>query len=235
VEKINEEFPDPVNSSQKWIRYHNPVEFKYTLNDFSSLPVIRSVYEYLQSDEAVKILRELSSIENLSTDPYLHGAGLHASPRGGKNDLHLDYEIHPITNMERRLNLIVYLNKDWELGWGGSLELWDENMSTCVRTITPAYNTAILFRTSSKSFHGFSRPMMCPPDQWRKSLTNYYVSEPRGDVSNKRRKAEFFRHPEQNEDARVDRLRDVRKTRVITEADLADWPDWRNCGAGWWV
>ena len=27
--------------------------------------------------------------------------------------MHLDYSIHPITGMERRVNVIVYMNEDW--------------------------------------------------------------------------------------------------------------------------
>lgn len=235
IKKIHEEFPDVTNPVADWKRYHNPIEFKYTLNNFSSFPEIQGVYEHLQSDEVLGLLRQISGITNLSADPHLHGAGLHVSPRGGKNDLHLDYELHPMTSMERRLNLIVYLNEEWKPEWGGALELWDENLHECVRQVTPEYNTAILFRTSANSYHGFSRPIQCPVDRSRRSLTNYYVSDPCGDLGHKRPKAEFFRHPEQSEDARLDRLRSIRKTRIITEEDLAEWPDWRSCGAGWWI
>ena len=41
----------------------------------------------------------------------------------GRLEMHLDYSIHPISGMERRVNLIVYLNSDRQQEWGGDLRL----------------------------------------------------------------------------------------------------------------
>ena len=234
AEMIYNEFPDTNDSQFPWKHYHNPIELKSTLNDFTRLPVIKKVYDFLQTDELVGVLQKISGTDDLHPDRHLHGAGLHASPRGGKNDLHLDYMVHPITMKERRLNLIVFLNKDWNHEWGGNLELWNSKCTECVKEVRPEFNTAILFKTGLTSFHGLPLPMTCPEGLWRKTLTNYYVSELRENTP-RVFKAEFFNHPNQPHDSRLDELRAIRKTRIIKPEDLAKWPTWRCDGDGWWV
>jgi Rps23 Pro-64 3,4-dihydroxylase Tpa1-like proline 4-hydroxylase len=234
AEMIHKEFPDVNDALYPWKHYHNPIEYKSTLNEFTNLPCIQKVYEYLQSENLVETLAKISGIEDLSPDLHLHGAGLHASPRGGKNDLHLDYMIHPVTMKERRLNLIVFLNKEWDHVWGGNLELWDSECRKRTKVIKPEFNTAILFKTGLASYHGLPRPITGPENIWRKTLTNYYVSELRPETP-RVFKAEFFNHPDQPIDPRLDKLRLIRKTRIIKPEDLSEWPTWRDDGNGWWV
>jgi hypothetical protein len=150
--------------------------------------------------------------------------------------MHLDYSIHPITEKERRVNLIIYMNKKWKEEYGGHLQLWDESLKNCTELITPHFNTAVLFRTSDISYHGIPQPITCPPDQARKSIAIYYVSPLRPEATH-RYKAEFFPVPQQiakGLDPRLEKLYDIRKSRLITSNDLADWPNWRNEGQGFW-
>jgi Rps23 Pro-64 3,4-dihydroxylase Tpa1-like proline 4-hydroxylase len=143
VNTLRTEFPDPDNSSSgnfDWKHYDNPIEQKYALNDFSNLQHASSVFNFLQSAEVVDIFKQITHIENLEADPHLHGAGLHAYPHNGKLDMHLDYCIHPISGKERRVNLIVYLNKHWPSEYGGSLWLTDRpDLSNCVEVTQPGW------------------------------------------------------------------------------------------------
>ena len=50
-----------------------------------------------------------SALSNLEYDKYLHGAGLHKHPKYGRLNIHLDYEKHPISGKERRLNIILFI------------------------------------------------------------------------------------------------------------------------------
>ena len=79
-------------------------------------------------------------------------------------------------NVYRRLNLLIYLNKDWHPAWGGSLELWDTGGKARIKQIQPVFNRAVLFDTSNFSYHGHPEPVKCPPDRSRKSLALYYYS-----------------------------------------------------------
>ena len=92
--------------------------------DFSKL------FYLLSTDNVTEIFSKISSIENLEYDPYLNGAGLHAHPRYGRLHMHLDYEKHPkLVNKERRLNIILFLTKDWKEEWNGDNQLWNNNMT----------------------------------------------------------------------------------------------------------
>jgi Rps23 Pro-64 3,4-dihydroxylase Tpa1-like proline 4-hydroxylase len=227
------EFPDPASSSQRHEckHYDNPLERKYSLNCFEELPIVRRVFAVLQSPEVVSMMKALTDIHDLESDPHLHGAGLHVYPRQGKLDVHLDYSIHPVSGKERRLNLIVYMNSDWKPEYGGNLELWDEDMKKCTEVITPAFNTAVLFRTSDISYHGLPKPIQCPGEECRESVAIYYISPARAEAP-LRVKAEFFPLPQQPVDERLATLYALRKERLITEEDL--WPNWREDGCGHW-
>jgi Rps23 Pro-64 3,4-dihydroxylase Tpa1-like proline 4-hydroxylase len=56
---------------------------------------------------------------------------MHQIVRGGKLGIHADYNYHKHYGLDRRLNLLVYLNKDWREEYGGHLELWDRQMTSC--------------------------------------------------------------------------------------------------------
>ena len=233
ADAVHNEFPDPLNTSHDWKHYDNPIEQKFALNDFANLPLATAAFALFQNETFVRLIRSISGLPTLEPDPHLHGAGLHAYPCQGKLDMHLDYSIHPLSGKERRLNLIVYLNKGWKQEYGGDLQLASDLSLPHVQVVTPVWNTAVLFRTSDLSYHGIPRPIQCPPDEYRKSLAVYYLSDARENALS-RLKAEFFPLPKQQVDARLKRLYEIRKTRIITQADLADWPDWRHEGDGHW-
>lgn len=100
---------------------------------------------------------------------YLHfsrftGAGIHYHANGGKLDLHLDYGIHPISRMERRLNIILYLNHDWKDEYGGHLELWsydEKGMNVLLVEIMQSTSSPLIFQCPSSTtlcFHAIGKP-----------------------------------------------------------------------------
>lgn len=231
--KINDNFPIPSNGDKDWNYYHNPIEHKYSLNKFDKYSEMKEVFDYLQSDECLKYIREITGIEDLEVDPYLHGAGIHAYPNNGKLDIHLDYNIHPITKKERRVNLIIYFNKDWDEKYGGKLKLYDNKLNEVETNEYCLWNTAIIFRTSDISYHGLPEPIKCPEDKYRKSLAIYYVSKPRENLI-ERYKAEFFPKKNQEVNDNLKKLYEIRKNRLITDEDLKEYHDWEKDGNGYW-
>lgn len=138
--------------------------------------------QYLNSGSFLKFLQELTSMERvLLPDPYFLGGGLHQIKCGGFLDIHADFNKHPDTGLDRRLNLLVYLNKDWTVENGGELELWDNQMEACKASILPTFNTMVIFSTTSNSFHGHPHPVVCSESESRKSLALYYYTNGRPD------------------------------------------------------
>ena len=223
AEVLEHDFP-PL-SHPSWHKYNNPIEIKYAMDDCPKL--YESLFDFLRSEPFLNLARGVSGIQEAQPDPFLHGAGLHFHPRGGKLDMHLDYSIHPKTGMERRLNFILFLNKGWDPAWGGALELWDADFQGPKAKVVPSFNRGVFFQTSDTSFHGLPTPLTCPISQGRKSLAIYYVSDPRPGAS-PRPKAEFRPLPWQPVPPGLAALYEIRKDRVITEEDLArEFPDWK--------
>jgi hypothetical protein len=95
--------------------------------------------------------------------------------------IHADFNKHPKTKLDRRLNVLVYLNEDWHEEYGGHFELWDKEMKGVKTKILPLFNRMALFSTTSNSYHGHPNPLTCPPDRTRKSLALYYYTNGRPD------------------------------------------------------
>jgi hypothetical protein len=161
-----------------WKSYHrkNKVTMhKYALNDWRKLPgAARQALDALASPRVVTFLREVTGIADLRPDPTLRGGGLHKIKRGGRLGVHIDFNRNK-DGSHRRINLITFLNRDWNAAWGGDLELWND--AGCVRKIPPRFNTTVIFETSGLSWHGHPWPLGCPSSVNRLSLATYYYSD----------------------------------------------------------
>jgi len=175
-------FPSPDDPG--WRRFDNPEEKKLGFDHRTSAvaePVLRFM-ELMNSWRALEFLESLTGISGLVPDPYFGGGGPHQILPGGFLKVHADFNWHPILKLDRRLNVLVYLNREWREEWGGHLELWDRGMTRCVRRILPVFNRTVVFSTTDASFHGHPRPLACPPGRTRKSLSFYYYSNGRPDA-----------------------------------------------------
>ena len=119
---------------------------------------------------------------------------------------HLDYSIHPKLDLQRKLNLLVYLNSNWKSTWGGFLGLWGNETSKkpgkLIKSIEPKFNRAVIFDTTQNSWHGLPKPITCPNNQYRKSIAIYYLCKKNKNVS-KRGKALFSPTNEQTNDKKI--------------------------------
>ncbi len=131
---------------------------------------------FLASKPFLEFLSIVTGIKGLMPDPYLWGAGFHQILRGGKLAVHADFNIHPVSQLYRRVNLLLYLNEGWDDAWGGNLELWNHDMTECAKKISPKFNNMVIFSTTEDSFHGHPDPLDCPPDVVRRSLALYYYT-----------------------------------------------------------
>lgn len=179
LEEVLAEFPNLDKPDD--IKFQTPNEVKLASKGERRFgPKTKEFVHYLNSEPFLLFLQELTSIkETLTPDPYFEGGGFHQSKRGGFLKIHADFNKHRKTRLDRRLNVLVYLNKDWEDEWGGHFELWDKDMTQCVKKIPPRFNTMALFTTTDFSYHGLPNPIMCPEDRSRKSLALYYYTNGR--------------------------------------------------------
>jgi len=142
-------------------------------------PHTRSLFDRLAAADFLEALEQATSIWGLVPDPYLWGGGLHFTQAGGRLAIHADFNKHFKFNLDRRLNLLLYLNRGWTEANGGWLELWNTDMAACGRRVLPVYNRMVIFSTTDTSFHGQPEEIVGPPDLFRRSIALYYYTNGR--------------------------------------------------------
>jgi hypothetical protein len=172
------EFPQP--GAIRWQQFDNEREIKLASAAESSFgPATRLLLYHLNSITFLEFLSAVTGIANLIADPSFEGGGLHQIVRGGKLAIHADFNRHRNYNLDRRLNLLLYLNKDWRDEYGGHLQLWDRDMRRCETKVLPLFNRVVIFGTTDFTYHGHPDPLQCPESMTRKSLALYYFSNGR--------------------------------------------------------
>ncbi|QHT72011.1 2OG-Fe(II) oxygenase [Rhodocytophaga rosea] len=177
AEKALSEFPAVKDAG--WIHYVQVNEKKHGLNKMDMLPLfIKQLIQELNSSPFLEFISKLTGIKNLVPDDMLEGGGLHQSKRGGFLNVHADFTVHPHKrNWRRRVNLLIYLNKDWKPDYKGDLELWDRQMKGHQQKISTVFNRCVIFNTDEDSYHRLPDAIECPEDIMRKSIALYYFTE----------------------------------------------------------
>jgi hypothetical protein len=178
LEEVLADFPRP--GDIPWRRFDSPTERKLGYTHGTPLrPRLQTFMWEMGSPPVLQFLETLTGIEGLIPDPYFGGAGPHQIERGGFLKIHADFNWHPLLKLDRRLNLIVYLNQDWRPEYGGSIELWNRDMTRREAAALPVWNRTIVFSTTDFSYHGHPEPLACPEGMTRKSVSFYYYSNGR--------------------------------------------------------
>lgn len=180
LSKVLDEFPNlsKISSSKN---YNNKNEIKFSNNKKKNFKKnTKILFKFLNSKLFLNFVQNLASInEKLLPDFELNGGGLHEIKRGGVLKIHTDFNKHPYKNIDRRINVLIYLNKQWKKNYGGNLELWNKSMKKCVKKIAPNFNTMVIFSTNDFTNHGHPNPLKCPETISRKSIATYYFSKGR--------------------------------------------------------
>lgn len=188
----------PSADSNVWREYRNYHEGKLeTQGEGNVSDDISLVLYQFNSAPFIRFLQELTGIDGLIPDPYYTGGGLHQIPRGGRLGIHADFARHPHLELHRRLNVLVYLNKNWRDEYGGGLELWTADQQRCVEVIAPVFNRMVVFSITDWAYHGHPKPLSCPTGVTRKSLALYYftVARPEGEVDPSKESTRFIPLP----------------------------------------
>jgi 2OG-Fe(II) oxygenase superfamily len=137
-------------------------------------PMISSMLYELSSPPTLKFLESVTGIGGIIPDPYYEGGGLHCSGPEGVLMPHTDFHYYDRLKLYRRINLLLYLNPEWDESFGGCLELWGNGSNKPEKLIVPNWGTCVIFRTDDHSVHGFTTPVK--QGHWRRSIALYYYS-----------------------------------------------------------
>jgi hypothetical protein len=175
LDRCLKEFPS--SSGQQGMSFDRDQErLKTQFNPDELTPWTRGLFYTFNSRPFIDLMQNITGIKGLIPDPYYLGAGFHEIGQGGHLSVHADFNHHKPMNLERRLNVLIYLNKNWNPEYGGSLELWSDGMRECVEKVTPDFNRCVIFNTTSESWHGNPDPINHPDGINRRSIALYYYT-----------------------------------------------------------
>lgn len=202
---------------EKFDRYNNPFEQKYTLRNKHELPpCLKQLFSYLQSDTFVQRLSAFVGYP-LMVDSTRNFHGVHLYENGDSLDIHVDAGIHPTLRHKKQVTVGFYLSHQWKESYGCELEIWrgsnagieKPEIYECVKKIAPVFNRMVIFTNTDNSWHGNPVPADCPPEARRIFITVSYLSH-NTTFDNRRQKAYFVKRPQDPEDAEKDVLRLLR-------------------------
>jgi len=153
-------------------------------------PVYEELYAVIGGRPFLDFVSRLSGIPDLILDPKMYGGGTHDNQHGQELDPHVDFNYDEGRQLHRRLNLIVYMNKEWRGEWGGALEIHSnprDPYTNQIRAYDPLFNRCVMFETNEYSWHGFPK-IDLPEDKRhlsRKSISIYLYTKdrPAGEIA----------------------------------------------------
>ncbi len=174
LDRVLKELSDLPQAEMKFDRAQEKLKTSYQPERLPAYT--RSLFHALNSKPVLMFLQELTGIRGLIPDPYFMGGGIHRVENGGHLDIHADFNHHSLMGLERRLNILIYLNKDWQKEYGGSFEIWNTDMTAKVEGFVPQFNRMCCFNTSSTSWHGNPETVNHPDNEPRLSIALYYYT-----------------------------------------------------------
>ncbi len=174
VERVREDLTELPEAVSSFERAQENLKSSYVPERLPAFT--KSLFYAFNSRPFLQFLEEMTGITGLIPDPYFMGAGIHKTLNGGHLDIHADFNLHKKMNLERRLNVLIYLNKNWQEDWGGSFEIWDKQMTRKEASFVPTYNRMVCFSTGSDTFHGNPEPVNHPDGEPRQSIALYYYT-----------------------------------------------------------
>ena len=166
----------PAANDRRWVTYNDPEEVGKKAGGTNMWgEATREFFTAVRSPGFAALLEQVTGISPLTGDDI--GGGMHETGTGGRLEMHVDFNIHPgDPGLERRLNMLVFLNDTWEREWGGTLLLGADRSVE----VPPLFNRTVLFECSATSFHGHPDPIV--GDHLRRSLACYFYAPVRAET-----------------------------------------------------
>ncbi len=176
IEGMLEHFPADAKTHDKVYQKGYGGTYKRQTFPYDCDEYIRNAFSFFNSAAMLQFLEGITNIKGLLPDPYFSGGGLHETTKGGLLGIHADFRVNENLQLFRRVNVLIYLNKDWQESYGGNLELWDQEMKAKVKSVAPIFNRCVIFNTDEDSFHGHPDPLTTPDGLTRRSIALYYYT-----------------------------------------------------------
>lgn len=172
----------PAADDSRWITYNDPEERGKKAGASNMWgQMTHRWFRHVRDPRFAALLSNVTGIETLIPDDV--GGGMHETGEGGRLEMHIDFNVHPSNpRLERRINLLVFLNEDWQYEWGGIIELGKRDNPHRIEVL-PEFNRTVLFECSDTSFHGHPTPIV--GDHLRRSLACYFYAPIREGVREK--------------------------------------------------
>ena len=165
------------DSSLEWLRdEHWAQKSKKWIQDCRYMPRdVAKIIWWMHSASMLSFVEGITGIQGLISDSGNEGGGIHCTSSGGKLNVHTDFNKHEVLGLKRRVNVLLFLNKDWDASWEGNLELWKTDRSQCGASIEPIFNRLVIFNSFKYAYHGVPK-ILCPEDKKRLSIAMYYYT-----------------------------------------------------------
>lgn len=173
ADKLYDNFPSVEKLTKHWKGMNENKSEGSNFSDFD--PIFTQVRNEIMSPEFAQWMEKVTGIKGVFVTDDSLGTGLHQGSDGSFLDIHVDFNIHHVKNVYRRLNFLVYLNKNWKEEYGGGMEMWNADMTKMEKVVMPLLNRVLIFETSEISYHGYSK-ITLPPGETRKSFYTYFYT-----------------------------------------------------------
>jgi Rps23 Pro-64 3,4-dihydroxylase Tpa1-like proline 4-hydroxylase len=173
-EEVAREFHPSFPPPERMRRLSSFRERKYTFKQLDQVPErLKDITFAIQSEQVVAAVERITGIAEQVPDPYLYAGGITLMARGDFLNPHIDNSHDSERRLYRTLNLLYYVTPGWKPDFGGSLELWDDEVRNSI-AIPSLFNRMVIMETNRHSWHSVS-PVR--HDGQRCCVSNYYFSE----------------------------------------------------------
>jgi Rps23 Pro-64 3,4-dihydroxylase Tpa1-like proline 4-hydroxylase len=196
AKKLHDRFPDYEIFNRKYDGLNEKKAEGSNFEDFD--PVFTQLKREINSLPFCNWISDVTGIKDVFVTDDAMGSGLHQGQNGSFLDIHIDFSMHHLDNVYRRLNLLIYFNEGWQDEWKGYIELWNADRTVLDKKVRPDFNRAVLFETTERSYHGYGK-IDLPQGVTRKSFYTYFYTEDKGDQNETYNDTVFKARPEYSE------------------------------------
>lgn len=160
----------------QWTVFSNEKSYRKECRNLSEAARLQSMAYSFQGSLFLNWIEKITDHEKLIADPHMRGGGICRVSSGHSLGLHNDFNWNEQIRLTRRLNLILYMNTEWDESWGGDLEFWNFERTECVAKISPTPNRLVIWDYDERLIHGHPTPLTCPEDIHRQNFIQFYYS-----------------------------------------------------------